>query len=159
MSILEAKSRQLCTFHVGELFCGIDVTRVQEVLRHQGMTPVPLASPVISGLINLRGQIVTAIDLRRMMGLAPRSADALAMNVVVRTNDSVVSLFVDEIGDVIDVEGAQFEAPPVTLNAQSKELILGVYKLSERVLLLLDTDLAVRGSELGVSEGTVRAAR
>src|SRR5438046_2560899 len=94
---------QYCTFMVADLFFGIDVRRVQEVLRGQEVTPVPRAPAVIEGLINLRGQIVPAVDVRRRLGLAPRSADAQPMNMVVRTEEGAASLLVDEIGDVLDV--------------------------------------------------------
>jgi purine-binding chemotaxis protein CheW len=143
---LEAVSgtKQLCTFLVdGQLF-GVDVTRVQEVIRQQPMTPIPLAPPVVEGLINLRGQIVTAVDLRRRLDLPPRAPGQRAMNVVVRHEDATVSLLVDEIGDVVDVDDASLEAPPETLAAGSSALICGVYKLKPQLLLLLDTDVAVR---------------
>ena len=91
-------SGQFSTFFVADLFFGVDVLRVQEVLRFQQMTHVPQAPGVIEGLINLRGQIVTAIDLRRRLGLPPRSGDQMPMNMVVRTDDGAVSLLVDEIG-------------------------------------------------------------
>jgi purine-binding chemotaxis protein CheW len=133
---------QLCTFFIDRLFFGIDVRRVQEVIRYQEMTRVPLASPVVGGLINLRGQIVTAIDMRRRLGMQPRPAGQLPMNVVVQSDEGVVSLLVDEIGDVVDVDEGSFEEAPVTLAAGSKELIRGVYKLKQQLLLLLDTERA-----------------
>ena len=90
--------------------------QVQEVIRYQAMTRVPLAPTVVSGLINLRGQIVTAIDLRRRLGLAGPADEGLhPMNVVVRTDDGAVSLLVDEIGDVVEVTDDAFEPPPETL--------------------------------------------
>src|SRR5215472_3136729 len=92
--------QQLCTFYLDGLLFGVEVHKVQEVIRYQAMTRVPLASQVIGGLINLRGQIVTAIDLRRRLGLAERTAKQLPMNVVVRSDDGAVSFLVDEIGDV-----------------------------------------------------------
>src|ERR1700760_3596719 len=95
---------QYATFVVEDLFFGIDVLRVQEVLRYQQMTRIPLAPAVAGGLINLRGQIVTAIDMRCRLGLRPRSSEALPMNIVVRTEDGPVSLLVDEIGDVVEVD-------------------------------------------------------
>ena len=134
---------QYSTFFVGDLFFGIDVLSVQEVLRFQEMTCVPLAPEVIEGLINLRGQIVTAIDMRRRLGLPPRSTDVRPMNMVVRTEDSAVSLLVDEIGDVLEVEGSAFEAPPDNLGPEARELIRGVYKLKDRLLLVLDTERTV----------------
>lgn len=147
-----AASRQLCTFHVGELFFGVDVTSVQEVIRYQPMTPVPLASSVVSGLINLRGQIVTAIDLRRLLALPARDATALPLNVVIRGAESTVSLLVDEIGDVVNVAESTFEPPPQTLDSPASELVDGVYKLPERLILLLHTDVATRGSHVQANE-------
>ena len=136
-------TRQVCTFFVDSLYLGVDVTKVQEVLRFQEMTPVPLAPPVVRGLINLRGQIVTALDLRRRLSLPVAAAGRKPMNVVIRSDDGAVSLLVDEIGDVIEVPEEEFERPPETLNASFRELIRGVYKLPKQLLLLLDTEKAV----------------
>src|SRR5439155_869714 len=96
-----AHDGQFCTFLVRGMLFGLEVTRIQEVIRYQPLTAVPLTSPVIAGLINLRGQIVTAIDLRIRLGLPPREPDERPLNVVVRTADGPVSLLVDDIGDVI----------------------------------------------------------
>lgn len=133
-----------CTFWLDGLFFGVEVLRVQEVIRYQRMTKVPLAPDVVSGLINLRGQVVTAIDLRRRLEMPDRPADKLPMNVVVRTDDGPVSLLVDEIGDVLEVDDASFEAPPETLDGVARELVSGVYKLDGRLLLVLDVDRALR---------------
>jgi len=116
---------------------------VQEVIRYQEMTRVPLAPKVVRGLINLRGQIVTAIDLRRRLELAERPADRLPMNVVVRGDDGAMSLLVDEIGDVVEVQEDSFERPPETLNGVARDLIRGAYKLKDRLLLMLDTEKTV----------------
>jgi len=102
-----------------------------------------LAPPVIGGLINLRGQIVTAVDLRKRLLLQPRPETELPMNVVVRTGDGAVSLLVDEIGDVVEVEESSYEATPDTLQGIGHELVRGVYKLKDRLLLLLDTERAI----------------
>jgi purine-binding chemotaxis protein CheW len=131
---------QLCTFHVDDLYLGVNVMEVQEVIRYQQMTVVPLAPPVVRGLINLRGQIVTALDLRTMLGLPERSDDELPANVVVRSSsDEAVSLLVDVIGDVVDIDEGDFEPVPPTLSGPARDLVLGVYKLPDRLLLLLDT--------------------
>ena len=137
-------SRQLCTFFLdGHLF-GVDAQAVQEVIRFQEMTRVPQAPPSVSGLINLRGQIVTAIDLRRRLGMKPREVGKLPMNVVVRSDDGAVSLLVDQIGDVIEVDAENFETPPDTLQGLARELVQGAYKLDGRLLLLLDCNMAVQ---------------
>lgn len=146
------ETQQFSTFFLDGLFFGVEVLKVQEVIRYQEMTRVPLAPPVISGLINLRGQIVTAVDLRRRLELSPRAADQLPMNVVVRTDDGAVSLLVDEIGDVVEVSEESFEQPPETIDGVARELIRGVYKLRERLLLILDTEKTVNLST-GVLSG------
>ena len=137
------QENQFCTFFLDGLYFGVEVQRVQEVIRYQEMTRVPLASSEVRGLINLRGEIVTAIDLRRRLELSERPGDQLPMNVVVRTDDSAVSLLVDEIGDVLEVEERAFEPPPETLQGQAREFILGTYKLEGRLLLVLDIEKVV----------------
>jgi purine-binding chemotaxis protein CheW len=138
-----ASSQQFCTFFLDGHFFGTPVPKVQEVIQYQEMTRVPLAPDVISGMINLRGQIVSAIDLRKRLGLPERPAGQLPMNVVVRTTDGAVSLLVDEIGDVIEVEEGMIENPPDTLQDFAREVVRGVYKLSGRLLLALDIDRLV----------------
>lgn len=133
-------ARQYATFFVGGLFFGISVTEVQEVLRFQEMTSVPLAQPVVEGLINLRGQIVTALDMRSRLSFAPREAGRLPMNMVVSSDDGPVSLLVDEIGDVLGVQPDQFESPPEHLPVHHRQLLEGVYKLDNRLLLALDRE-------------------
>ncbi len=130
---------QLCTFVLGDYLFGVDVRNVQEVIRHLDMTPVPLASSVVRGLINLRGQIVTAIEMRQRLGLPPR-AGAEPMNVVVCTGDGIISLLVDEIGDVVEVDERRFERAPETMTGAFRELVPGVYKLDGRLLLVLDVE-------------------
>ena len=136
-------SGQFSTFFVADLFFGVDVLHVQEVLRSQHMTPVPQAPDVIEGLINLRGQIVTAIDMRRRLLLPPNTADQASMNMVVRTADGAVSLLVDEIGDVLDMDVSTYEQPPENLAPAARDLIRGVYKLKDRLLLVLDEERTV----------------
>ena len=136
-------NKQFCTFYLKGLFFGIEVLRVQEVIRYQQMTRVPLAPSMIEGLINLRGQIVTAVDLRRRLELPPRAEGELPMNVVVRSGDGAVSLLVDEIGDVLEISDDIHERPPETLSGVARELIQGVYKLKDRLLLILDTDKTI----------------
>ncbi|MCC7013460.1 MAG: chemotaxis protein CheW [Planctomycetes bacterium] len=138
-----AQPRQFCTFHLDRCLFGVEVHKVQEVIRDQAMTPVPLAPDVVSGLINLRGQIVTAVDLRRRLGHPPRKDDKRPMNVVLRTEDGAVSLLVDEIGDVVEVDESGREPPPENLRGVGRELITGVIKMERGLLLLLDTDKAL----------------
>jgi purine-binding chemotaxis protein CheW len=136
-------NRQFCTFLLDGLLFGVEVNKVQEVIRYQEMTRVPLASRVIEGLINLRGQIVTAIDLRRRIELRERPQETQPMHVVVRTEDGPTSLLVDSIGDVVEVREETFERPPETLRGVARELIQGAYKLRDRLLLVLDLNQTI----------------
>ena len=146
---------QYATFFVDELFFGIEVLKVQEVLRYQEMTSVPRAPGVIEGLINLRGEIVTAIDMRRRLGLRTRPDGKWPMNVVVRADDGAVSLLVDEIADVLQVNEKDYEPPPETLQGMARDLIRGAYKLDKRLLLILDTEKTIRvgGSDTPIPLG------
>ena len=132
-------SGQYATFNVGDLFFGLEVRKVQEVLRYQEMTGVPRANNVIEGLINLRGQIVTALDMRVRLKMPPRENGETPMNIVVHNEDGAVSLLVDEIGDVIEVDQGSFETPPETIDQTARELLEGVHKLENRLLLVLSS--------------------
>jgi purine-binding chemotaxis protein CheW len=135
---------QLSTFHVGKYLFGVDVALVQEVVRLQQMTPVPLAAPEIAGLINLRGEVLTAVDLRTRLGLPPLAgagdgaAQREPVNVVVRVDDEPVSLLVDEIGGVLEVSQVPFEQTPSTVDERVRDLLLGAYTLPDRLLLALN---------------------
>ena len=140
-----APSAQLATFRLdGDLY-GVEVEHVQEVLKSQGLTRVPLAPPAVAGLINLRGQVVTAIELRQRLGRPPRPEGTDAVVIVVRLHGEAVSLLVDSIADVVDVAAGDFEAPPDTLDGSARELIRGAYKLDGQLLLALDVQKAVGG--------------
>lgn len=136
---------QFCTFYLEGALYGLRVDQVQEIVRHQEMTPVPLADAVIAGLINLRGQIVSALDLRVRLGLPTRSRSQLATNVLVRHQDESVSLLVDEIGDVVDVPEDSFEDAPDSVVGEARTLARGVYKLPDKLLHVLDLQAVLFG--------------
>jgi purine-binding chemotaxis protein CheW len=138
-----SETMQYCTFSMGELFFGVDVEKVQEVTSYHEMTRAPLAPAIVRGLINLRGQIVTAIDLRCLLNLGEYGSDEKPMNIFLRSKEGVVSFLVDEIGDVLDVDEKTFEAPPESLQGVAGKLIDGAYKLEGRLLLALDADKAI----------------
>lgn len=148
-----AKTRQFCTFFLDKLMFGVDLEKVQEVIRFLEITPIPLAPHVVSGLMNLRGQIVMGIDLRRRLELADRPEETQPMNVVIRSADGAVSLLVDDIGDVVEVTEESFERPPETLQGKVREVILGVHKLEKQLMHVLDTDKACETADV-VSSGS-----
>lgn len=139
-------SRQYATFEVDDQLFGLDVAKVQEVLSFHEYTSVPLAPPSIGGLFNLRGQVITAVDLRVQLGLPRLRLDGPAMNVIVRTPEGSVSLLVDRIGEVVELDDDAIEAPPDTLVGPRRELITGAFKLDGRLMLALDTTRAVQTS-------------
>lgn len=134
---------QYVTFTLDGSLYGVDVVRVQEALRAQSRTRVPLAPPTVAGLVNLRGQVVLTVDLRARLGLARRADGSEPMMVVVQVAGEAVSLLVDDIGDVVDVGPGSFEAPPETLDPVARTLIRGAHKLDAGLLLVLDVDEAV----------------
>jgi purine-binding chemotaxis protein CheW len=147
-----AQTHQFCTFYLDKLMFGVELEKVQEVIRFLEITPIPLAPHVVSGLMNLRGQIVTGIDLRRRLDLADRPEETHPMNVVIRSADGAVSLLVDDIGDVVEVTEESFERPPETLKGKVREVILGVHKLEKQLMHVLDTEKACETAD-AVSSG------
>jgi len=137
-------TQQFVTFKLDGLLFGIEVGRIQEVLSYQEMTPVPLAPPDVLGLINLRGQIVAAVDLRRRLGLSERTPGQRPVNVVVRDDNDVISLLVDEMGEVVEVGEESFELPPETMDRDSRVLIRGVHKLGRRLMHVLDAERVIK---------------
>ncbi len=142
-----SEARQFCTFYLDKLLFGVESQRIQEVMREVELTSVPLAPAGVRGLMNLRGQIVAALDLRCRLDLPPRSDERASMCVVVRTPEGALSLLVDDIGDVVEVREETFERPPETLRGAVCEVILGVHKLDQQLLHVLDTDKVCKAGE------------
>ena len=140
--------KQFCTFYLDNHKFGVQVDKVQEVFRYQEITKVPMAPPEIRGLINLRGHIITALDLRLLLGMDPLPEGKLPMNVVVKTKDATASLLVDKIGDGLQVPNEVYERPPETIPIEVRNLILGIYKLKEELLLSLDCEKVINGIEV-----------
>ena len=138
---------QWCTFWVNGYLFGIDVLKVREIVEFQKSTPVPLSNEIIDGLINLRGEIVTSLDLRKRFPIGNRKETQEPMSIVVITDESPISLIVDEVGDVIDTDFSRMENTPDTLQPQVKSLISGVYKLDRQLMLILDVGAAVNLEE------------
>ncbi|MBI1347735.1 chemotaxis protein [bacterium] len=132
------EDRQYVSFLIDGELMGVPVSTVQEVLTSQQIARTPLARNEVAGLLNLRGQIVTAVNLRRRLGLPDREANETSMNVVVRFHGESFSLLVDEVGDVISVDGLRMEPPPRTLDARWRSLVQGVLRLEQGLFVVLD---------------------
>jgi len=121
----------------GQMF-GIPILQVQDVLGEITVTRIPLAPPQVSGSLNLRGRIVTAIDVRKCLGLTPLENVDKRMSVVVMHDDELYSLIIDKVGDVLTLQDKEFEQNPATLDITWKSISLGVYRLQGQILIILD---------------------
>jgi|GEM_PF-194928 len=157
MEFVAFGSPMYCTFLLGDLFLGVDILQVQEVITYQEMTVVPRAPTEVSGLINLRGDIVIAIDLRCRFGMPERSGGSPPMNVVLTREHKGASLLVDRIADVVEVDECSFEPPPSTVGERTRDLLRGASMLDDRLLLLLDTAKAVNISPVSAVPGSPEA--
>lgn len=137
-----SETRQFCSFYLDHLLFGIESLKIQEVVAYRELRPVPLAPAVVSGLMNLRGQVVVAFELRRQLELAERPADMTPVCLMVRTDQGTVCLLADEVGNVLEVEEETFEPAPETLSRRLRSLILGVHKLEDSLMHVLNTERA-----------------
>jgi purine-binding chemotaxis protein CheW len=137
-------TRQFCSFRLEPYEFGIDVMAVRDVLRHGEFTRVPRAAAMVRGLMNLRGQVLTALDLRIRLGLPERPSNRPPLNIVVETADGLVSLIVDEVGDVLTLDDADRETTPDTVRGPARAVTSSVYKRDKGLLLELDVDRAVQ---------------
>lgn len=138
---LSGEDGKLVTFEVAGHSFGIAAQRVQDVLRAQPLTRIPLARPEVAGALNLRGHIVTAIDMRGRLGLAV--SGPAKMCVVVKCGDELYSLNVDGVGEVLSPPRELFEAVPPSLDARWREVATGVFRLDGRLLVVLDIERIV----------------
>jgi purine-binding chemotaxis protein CheW len=136
-----SEARRICIVEVDDASFGIDVCRIRELIRSLPVSPVPLADPVVAGLLNLRGQIVIALDLRQRLCRAPRT-EGTPMHVVVQTQAGMFSLLVDRIGDVIDVDEGQLTRVPDAMPHEVRAIVTATLKLPDRLLLIIDPDRA-----------------
>ncbi len=132
------------TFRLARQWIGIPVMIVQEVLVPQRIATVPLAPPAVAGFLNLRGQLVTSIDLRNTLGLEARDPDADYRNIVVRHEDELFALMADDVGDVVTVENDAIEPPPTTLAPRWRTACLGIVRRDEGLLVVMDIQELLR---------------
>lgn len=129
---------QFTTFLLRDELFGVDALQVQEILPYQEITSVPLAPEYVKGLINLRGQIVTVLDLRRRLGLETLQDEEAGANLIVNSEEGQLSLFVDQIGNVVDIQAERFFPPPGTIRGVAVHYIREVCQLEEELLITLD---------------------
>ncbi len=133
-------SQEFVTFTIAEQLFGIPVLQVQDVLSSYHITPIPLAPPEITGSLNLRGRVITAIDVRIRLGLPRRAADAKSMSIVAENGGELYSLMVDRVGEVLALSPSAFERNLPTLDAKFRAFSEGIYRLDDQLLVVLDVN-------------------
>lgn len=152
-----ASTQRFATFFLNNICFGVPIENVQEFLEHQVVTRVPLAPAMLPGIINLRGQILTTIDLRLRLGLASGERADDPMMMVVRTSEGAINFLVDRIGPALDVDPTLFEESPETIKPAIRLVTLKVGKLDDHLLLVLDTEKLIQMPAQGAEFAAVRS--
>ncbi|WP_051822745.1 chemotaxis protein CheW [Desulfonatronum thiodismutans] len=139
---------QLVTFHIGDEEFGVEILKVQEIIRMMGITRVPKAPDFVEGVINLRGKVIPIIDLRKRFGMVSQEHDSQTRIIVLEINTVIVGFVVDSVSEVLRIPANTVEPPPAIISGIESEYISGVGKLADRLLILLDLDhLLSRGEQ------------
>lgn len=141
---------QLVTFSIDDEEFGVDILKVQEIIRTMEITKVPRAQNFVEGVINLRGKVIPIIDLRRRFGLTSRPHDKHTRIIVIEINNMIVGFVVDSVSEVLRIPASTVEPPPPVVAGVDSEYINGVGKLHDRLLILLDLDKLLSGADLDV---------
>ena len=139
---------QLVTFSIGEEEFGVDILKVQEIIRTMEITRVPRAADFVEGVINLRGKVIPIIDLRRRFGFSSKEHDKHTRIIVIEINNMIVGFVVDSVSEVLRIPAATVEPPPPVVAGVESEYINGVGKLQDRLLILLDLDKLLSSEDM-----------
>lgn len=145
MSTTDAGEVEFVTFRVGNMLIGADIRQVEEINRHVEVTAVPHAPDHVRGVINLRGEVVTVVDLRTILGLPPTETTKQTRTVVVHSKDEQIGLLIDRIADVVKTRHDDIDPPPANLGSVKGRFFKGVHKLETELLTILDIDAALAG--------------
>jgi len=137
---MENDIKDYVTIRLSGQLCGIPVLEVHDVLSEQAITSVPLAPPAVAGVLNLRGRIVTAINLRKRLGLDAQGPDGENMSIVVEYEGEPYSLLIDTVGDVLSFSEDAFERNPVTLDACWQDVSSGIFRMEGELMVILDVE-------------------
>lgn len=131
---------ELATFYVGDALCGMDILKVQEINKMMEMTQVPQAPAYVMGILNLRGQIVTIIDLGKKLGLSAVEVNESSRNIIVSADNEHIGLLVSSVGDVVEADWQRVEPPPANIGGVQGVFFKGVFKMEDRLIGILDAD-------------------
>ncbi|PTN38622.1 chemotaxis protein CheW [Desulfonatronum sp. SC1] len=144
---------QLVTFHIGDEEFGVEILKVQEIIRMMGITRVPKAPDFVEGVINLRGKVIPIIDLRKRFGMITQDHNKHTRIIVLEINAVIVGFVVDSVSEVLRIPANTVEPPPAIISGIESEYISGVGKLADRLLILLDMDRLLSRGEQGLLTG------
>ncbi len=139
---------QLVTFSIGEEEFGVNILKVQEIIRTMEITKVPRAPAFVEGVINLRGKVIPIIDLRRRFGLMPKPGDKDTRIIVIEINNVIVGFVVDAVSEVLRIPASTVEPPPPVVAGVESDYISGVGKLKDRLLIMLDLDKLLSSEDM-----------
>ncbi len=131
---------ELTTFYVGKALCGMDILKVQEINKLMEMTTVPQSPEYVMGILNLRGQIVTIVDLGKKLGLNSSAISDKSRNIIVNSKGEYIGLFVTSISDVVDADWDKIEPPPANIGGVQGKFFKGVFKTDDRLIGVLDVE-------------------
>jgi len=137
---------QCASFYLGDALMAIPIQQIEEITRHLLLTPVPHAPPYVRGVINLRGEVMTVIDLRAVLALGTTEITPQTRNVIVSSRGEHIGLLVDRIADVVTIESEQIEPPPANVSGVDGRFFRGVYKLERELLVILNIETVMTGS-------------
>ena len=138
---------ELATFLVGDALCGMDILKIQEINKLIDMTSVPQAPDYVLGILNLRGQIITSIDLSKKLGLGETNLSKDPRNIIVNSKGEHIGLLVKRISDVVQANTDKFESPPSNMGGIQGEYFTGVYKTTDKLIGILDVEKVLRIEE------------
>jgi purine-binding chemotaxis protein CheW len=142
------ETHEYATFYLGDMLLGIDILRMREINRQLEVTSVPHAPDYVSGVVNLRGDVVTILDLRQILGLEPREITPQSRNIIVNTSSEQIGLLVDRIADVISAQSDEIDPPPANLHGVDGKYFAGIYKKEAELLVILDIERVVAAENI-----------
>lgn len=147
MRATNTREMQLATFAVGDLLVGLEIARIQEINRQLDVTPVPKAPVFVRGVINLRGEVVTIVDPRTILGLPPASITRSSRNLVIQSGGELIGMMVDRIADILTICSSTIAAPPANIQGVDGRFFKGVYTTEREIVVLLDLDELLLGRD------------
>ena len=138
----------LATFYVGDALCGIDILNVQEINKHMEITKVPQSPDYVMGILNLRGQIVTIIDIGKKLGLSPTKLSNQSRNIIVKSKEEYIGLVVNSIADVVRADSEKVESAPANIGGVQGKFFEGVFKTEDRLIGILNVEEVLKGTKV-----------